>query len=88
MAEKVISGTVSVGFEAVREEFAAILSAEGDDLCAQVAAYHRGQNVVDLWAGADAAGDSLLGIYSASKGVTHLIVAQLVQDGVLDLDEK
>ncbi|OBB81484.1 EstA family serine hydrolase [Mycobacterium colombiense] len=81
-------GTAAAGFEAVRDEFAAIVAAEGVDLDAQVAAYHRGELVVDLWAGAQASRDSLLGIYSASKGVTHLIVALLVQEGVLDLDQK
>ncbi|QUQ67570.1 serine hydrolase domain-containing protein [Kutzneria sp. CA-103260] len=83
-----VQGTVASGFEAVRTEFAAILAAEGTDLSAQVAAYHRGELVVDLWAGADTERDSLLGIYSASKGITHLIVALLVQDGVLDLDQR
>jgi len=81
-------GTVAAGFEPVREEFAAILAAEGGDLCAQVAAYHHGEKVVDLWAGTETAPGSLMGIYSASKGLTHLVVALLVQDGLLDLDEK
>jgi CubicO group peptidase (beta-lactamase class C family) len=88
MTEHDVQGTVAAGFELVREEFAAVLAAEGADLCAQMAAYHRGQLVVDLWAGAETTRDSLLGIYSASKGVTHLIVALLVQDGVLDLDQR
>lgn len=88
MTEHDVQGTVAAGFEPVREEFAAILAAEDVDLCAQVAAYHRGELVVDLWAGADTARDSVLGIYSASKGVAHLIVALLVQDGVLDLDQR
>jgi CubicO group peptidase (beta-lactamase class C family) len=83
-----VQGTVADGFEPVREEFAAVLAAEGTDLGAQMAAYHHGELVVDLWAGAEAAPDSLLGIYSASKGVAHLIVAWLVQDGVLDLDQR
>jgi CubicO group peptidase (beta-lactamase class C family) len=82
-----VHGTLAAGFEPVRDEFAAVLAAEGADLCAQVAIYHRGELVVDLWAGDAAAADSLLGIYSASKGVAHLVVALLVQDGVLDLDE-
>jgi CubicO group peptidase (beta-lactamase class C family) len=81
-----VQGTVAAGFEPVREEFAAILAADGAGLDAQVAAYHQGELVVDLWAGPETTRDSLLGIYSASKGVTHLIVALLVQDGVLDLD--
>jgi len=88
MTEHDVQGTVAAGFEAVRGEFAAIAAAEGADLCAQVAAYHHGELVVDLWAGTEARSDSLLGIYSVSKGVTHLIVALLVQDGVLDLDQR
>jgi CubicO group peptidase (beta-lactamase class C family) len=83
-----VQGTVAAGFEPVREEFAAILAAEGADLDAQVAAYHHGELVVDLWTGAEATRDSLLGIYSASKGVAHLVVALLVQDGALDLDQR
>lgn len=63
-----VQGTVADGFEPVREEFAAILAAEGADLDAQVAAYHHGELVVDLWAGAETTSDSLLGTYSASKG--------------------
>jgi CubicO group peptidase (beta-lactamase class C family) len=86
MTEVEVRGTLAAGFEPVRDEFAAILAAEGADLCAQIAIYHQGRLVVDLWAGDDANEDSLLGIYSASKGVAHLVVALLVQDGVLDLD--
>ncbi len=88
MAGHDVRGSVATGFESVREAFTAILATEDDDLCAQVAAYHRGELVVDLWAGAQTARDSLFGIYSASKGVAHLIVALLVQDGVLDLDQR
>ncbi|MCG8917173.1 beta-lactamase family protein [Actinokineospora sp. PR83] len=83
-----IRGTVAPGFEVVRERFAALLHAEGSELDAQVAAYHRGKKVVDLWAGPEGNADSIMGIYSASKGVAHLVVALLVQDGVLGLDQK
>ncbi|MDT8914729.1 serine hydrolase domain-containing protein [Amycolatopsis sp. PS_44_ISF1] len=83
-----VRGTVAAGYEAVREEFAAVLAAEGVELDAQVAAYHHGELVVDLWAGPETGSDSLLGIYSASKGLAHLVVARLVQDGVLDLDQR
>jgi CubicO group peptidase (beta-lactamase class C family) len=88
MTEQDVQGTVAAGFEPVREAFAAILAAEGADLSAQVAVYQHGEPVVDLWAGTQSAPGSLLGIYSASKGVAHLVVARLVQDGVLDLDQK
>src|SRR5438270_4548691 len=88
MAEQLVQGTVAAGFESVREEFVAILGAEGADLGAQFAAYHHGELVVDLWAGTETERDSLLATYSVSKGLTHLIVALLVQDGLLDLDQK
>ncbi len=88
MAVREVHGAVAPGYEGVRDQFTAILEAEGSDLSAQVAAYHHGAKVVDLWAGQDTAADSLLGIYSVTKGVTHLIVALLVDQGVLALDQK
>jgi CubicO group peptidase (beta-lactamase class C family) len=87
-AGNVVQGTVAEGFEPVREEFAAVAAAEGGDYAAQVAAYRHGEQVVDLWTGPEISGDSLLGAYSTSKGAAHLVVALLVQEGVLDLDEK
>jgi CubicO group peptidase (beta-lactamase class C family) len=81
-----IHGTVADGFEAVREEFAAFVAAERPDYEGQVAAYVHGRRVVDLWAGPGAGADSLYGVFSSSKGAAHLVVALLVQDGVLDLD--
>ncbi|AEW99581.1 EstA family serine hydrolase [Streptantibioticus cattleyicolor] len=81
-------GTVAEGFEPVRDAFAAAVRREGGDLAAQVVAYWHGERVVDLWTGPEITGDSLLGAYSASKGAAHLIVALLVQEGVLDLDER
>lgn len=81
-------GTVADGFESVRSEFAAVAATEDDGFTAQLAAYRHGELVVDLWTGPGAAGDSLLGVFSASKGAAHLVVALLVQDGVLDLDQR
>jgi CubicO group peptidase (beta-lactamase class C family) len=83
-----INGTVAPGFEPVRDEFAAIAASETTGYAAQVTAYRHGDRVVDLWAGPDLTGDSLLGAYSASKGAAHLVVALLVQQGVLDLDQR
>ncbi|BBH70692.1 serine hydrolase [Actinoplanes sp. OR16] len=80
-----VRGTVAPGFETVREEFAAFLSEEPAATGSQLAAYHRGVQVVDLW-GDDVGGDTLTGVFSVSKGAAHLVVALLVQDGVLDLD--
>ncbi|GAA4385117.1 serine hydrolase domain-containing protein [Tsukamurella soli] len=85
----VVNGTVEAGFDSVREEFAAAAASEGvGGLSAQLVAYHHGRPVVDLWCGPEVTGDSLLGIYSAGKGAAHLVVATLVQDGVLDLDQR
>ncbi|ONH51430.1 EstA family serine hydrolase [Frankia sp. CcI49] len=80
-----VHGTVAAGYEHVREEFAAV-AAEDDDPGAQLAAYHDGRQVVDLWAGDGLTGDSLLALYSSAKGAVYLVVALLVQDGVIDLD--
>lgn len=85
MLSKNIHGWVAPGFEAVREALIEAVHAE-PDLEAQVAARHRGHAVVDLWTGSAADENALLGMYSATKGVAHLVVASLVQDGVLDLD--
>jgi CubicO group peptidase (beta-lactamase class C family) len=84
----VIQGTVAEGFEPVREEFAAVAAGQGGDYAAQLAAYRDGEQVVDLWTGPQISADSLLGAYSASKGAAHLVVALLVQDGLLDLEQK
>ena len=81
-----VRGAVAVGFEAVREEFAAVLAEEPVEPGAQLAVYVGGRQVVDLWGGQDVAGDSLFALYSSAKGAAHLVLALLVQDGVLDLD--
>lgn len=90
MAE--IHGFALAGFEAVREAFAANF-----DRCGEVGAacslYHRGRPVVDLWGGlADrAAGrawrrDTLVLVFSATKGVTAICVHRLAERGEIDLD--
>ncbi|GAA1987750.1 serine hydrolase domain-containing protein [Kitasatospora viridis] len=87
--ENAVRGTVAEGFEAVRAQFAAVAAAEGGEggeHAAQLAAYRHGELVVDLWTGPGLGPDSLLGAYSTAKGATHLVVASLVQDGVLDLE--
>ncbi|MBB6434016.1 serine hydrolase domain-containing protein [Streptomyces candidus] len=85
-----VKGTVAAGYEEVREEFAAVLAHpdEGPDHAAQLVAYVRGERVVDLWGGPHIEADSLTPVYSSTKGAAHLVVALLVQDGVLDLDRE
>ncbi|MCX5393392.1 serine hydrolase domain-containing protein [Streptomyces sp. NBC_00094] len=86
MSDVRVHGTVEPGFESVREVFAGIAANEARDGGAQLAVHHRGRLVVDLWGGDGVDGDSLLGLYSSSKGAMALVTALLVQDGTLDLD--
>lgn len=81
-----IHGTVAEGFEQVREEFRAVVEEEDGQSGAQLAAYLRGRQVVDLWSGPEVTGSTLTGLHSSSKGAAGLVVAMLLQDGVLDLD--
>ncbi|WP_314253623.1 serine hydrolase domain-containing protein [Streptomyces kutzneri] len=81
-----VGGTVAAGWEPVREEFAAFVAAEPHSPEAQLVVHHRGRRVVDLWAGEDTDGDTVSGVFSITKGAAHLVVALLVQDGVLDLE--
>ncbi|MEU0401525.1 serine hydrolase domain-containing protein [Streptomyces sp. NPDC006197] len=83
-----VHGTVEPGFESVREVFAGIAADEARDGGAQLAVHHHGRLVVDLWGGDGVDGDSLLGLYSSSKGAMALVAALLVQDGVLELDRE
>ncbi|WP_324197597.1 serine hydrolase domain-containing protein [Nocardia abscessus] len=81
-----IQGTVAPGFEPVRAEFAAVVAAENGESGAQLAAFVHGERVVDLWAGPEVSGATLTGLLSSTKGAATLVVALLVQDGMLDLD--
>ncbi|MGW8060746.1 serine hydrolase domain-containing protein [Streptomyces ziwulingensis] len=83
-----IHGTVADGFEAVREEFAAVVAAEPPDHESQLCAYVHGRRVVDLWTGDGADACSLYGVHSATKGAALLVVALLVQEGTLELDRR
>lgn len=91
----VVKGTVEPGFEGVRDEFQASFE-EGRDVASQLAVYHRGKLVVDLWAGdarivsesglADGpiAGDVVGVIYSCTKVAESLVMAMLADRGLLD----
>ncbi|RFU41668.1 class A beta-lactamase-related serine hydrolase [Actinomadura logoneensis] len=90
-----VRGTVADGFEEVRRQFAAEVAdqAEKEQAAkgqgapgAQLAVYRHGRLVVDLWAGDEAAGDTLTGVYSSTKGAATVVAALLVQEGVLQLD--
>jgi CubicO group peptidase (beta-lactamase class C family) len=91
-----IQGKVEKGFERVREAFAANFR-RGDDyeeVGAALAVYRAGKPVVDLWGGhKDAARarpwqrDTLVNVYSTTKGIVATAVAILVEEGKLRYDD-
>jgi CubicO group peptidase (beta-lactamase class C family) len=80
-------GYVAPGYENVLELFESFL-AEDPNYSAQLAAYHRGEPVVGLTGGPGMTPDTVTGAYSCSKGVAAMVIALLVQDGLLDLDAR
>lgn len=88
-----ISGTVSKGFEAVADTFAANFDERGE-VGACVCAYLDGRPVVDLWGGvADPTTgrpweeDTIVGVFSSTKGVTATGANLAIERGLLDPDE-
>ncbi|KQQ98722.1 serine hydrolase [Arthrobacter sp. Leaf141] len=82
---QISSGFAAPGYESVRDLFDSFLAAD-PGYSAQVAAYHHGKVVVRLTGGPDMAPDTVTGAYSCSKGVAAMVIALLVQDGLLNLD--
>ena len=87
-----ISGWVAPGFEGVRDVFQANFDA-GVEVGAAFGAYHQGEKVVDLWGGiADNRTqdpweeDTLVLVYSTTKGVVAMCANRLAQQGALDVD--
>ena len=92
MGPATVDGRCAPGFAGVREAFERNFSEHGD-IGAAVTVTVDGEAVVDLWGGhADAAGtrawqrDTLVNVYSTSKGMTALCAHLLVDRGELDLD--
>ncbi|MEU1122639.1 serine hydrolase domain-containing protein [Streptomyces sp. NPDC005899] len=81
-----VHGQVHAGFEGVREAFAHVVREQPRPTGLQLAVHRDGVRLVDLWAGPGVDGDTLTGVFSVSKGAAYIVVALLVQDGVLDLD--
>ncbi|MHB1854444.1 MAG: serine hydrolase domain-containing protein, partial [Acidimicrobiales bacterium] len=86
-----IHGTVSAGFEPVREAFEANFRDHGE-VGAACAVTLDGEPIVDLWAGdADRQGrpwekDTLVNVYSTTKGLTALCAHILADRGQIDFD--
>jgi len=89
-----IEGNVSPGFEAVREAFAGnfIRRRELGGACC---AFHRGEKVVDLWGGIRNRQtgepwekDTMVIVYSATKGLAAMTLAIAHSRGWLDYEER
>lgn len=83
-----VQGSVAPGFESVREAFE---HGHADDPgAAQLCVYRCGERVVDLWTGRDADtgvdvdGDTPTVLWSVTKGLMSVVVAQLIERGDLD----
>lgn len=89
-----IGGTVSAGFEPVREAFVENFVTRGE-LGGAVCVVIDGEVVVDLWGGArDRTGDApwsadtMTLVHSTTKGLSAMVLALLHSRGLLDYDER
>src|SRR5499427_8721983 len=89
-----VEGHVARGFEAVRDAFVENLARRGEQGGA-CCAYFRGQKVVDLWGGIrnERTGepwerDTMVIVYSATKGLAAMTLALAHSRGWLDYDER
>jgi CubicO group peptidase (beta-lactamase class C family) len=89
-----LDGRVSPGFEAVRETFADNF-ARRRELGGACCAYHHGEKVVDLWGGVrnEQTGDpweqdTMVIVYSATKGLAAMTLAIAHSRGWLDYEER
>ena len=88
-----ISGSVHPAFEPVAEQFSAHLQ-EGLEVGASLCIYRDGEIVVDLWGGfCDLAGetpwlaDTLVNVYSTTKGLASIAFATIVEAGDCHYDQ-
>src|SRR5215208_2826505 len=89
-----IEGHVSAGFESVRDAFAENFTRR-HELGGACCVYHRGEKVVDLWGGVrnKSTGepweeDTMVIVWSATKGLAAMTLALAHSRGWLDYDER
>jgi CubicO group peptidase (beta-lactamase class C family) len=89
-----VNGWVSDGFETVREAFADNFARRGE-LGGACCAYYRGEKVVDLWGGVRNKetgepweADTMVIVYSASKGLAAMTLAIAHSRGWLNYEER
>ncbi len=88
-----IEGSVAQGFEKLEERFAKIIAQSPGSGCA-VSIWHKGVNVVNLWGGtADKESntpwveDTKAVVFSSTKGLMSLAIAQLYQAGKVNYED-
>jgi CubicO group peptidase (beta-lactamase class C family) len=93
-ASHVVQGHVSPGFECVRDAFAGNFADRGE-LGGACCVYHHGEKVVDLWGGIrnkqtgeSWERDTMVIVYSATKGLAAMTLALAHSRGWLDYDER
>jgi CubicO group peptidase (beta-lactamase class C family) len=89
-----LQGEVAPGFKEVASEFEKNFALR-EEAGAACPVYHAGRKVVDLWGGyrdrealAPWEEDTLVLVFSATKGVSALTVALAHSRGLIDYDEK
>lgn len=90
----IVNGSVAPGFEAVRDAFEANFR-KGLEDGAACAVYFRGEKVVDLWGGtrdpktgAPWEEDTLVLVFSTTKGISSMALAVAHSRGLFDYDER
>lgn len=92
MVDFPVHGTVAVGFERVHDVFERNFT-EDIEVGASFSVVVAGETVVDLWGGfqdRDCSrpwhADTLVNVYSTTKGIASATLATVVEDGLLDYD--
>ncbi|MFX1490009.1 MAG: serine hydrolase domain-containing protein [Promethearchaeota archaeon] len=92
--ESMIYGSVEPGFESVKDAFIENFR-KGEEVGAACAAYHKGEKVVDLWGGYRDKKtkdpwkeDTMVLVFSSTKGISGLAVALAHTKGYFNYDEK
>ena len=90
----IVQGMVAPGFEGVRQQFE-LNFRQGRELGAACAVYRRGERVVDLWGGYRDSRmrdpwleDTLVLVFSTTKGLAAMTLALAHSRGWLDYDER
>jgi len=88
-----VAGLVADGFEKIKTSFQEIIT-QAPDSGAAVSIWHKGKNVVNLWGGladretkAAWSEDTKVVVFSCTKGLMSLALAQLFQTGKISYDD-